>query len=402
MRLWTPTPIESPAPPVWKQAPKRGLPGGLMFIAGYILPAIGQTHFFVRSLLALGLLWTAYVVWTLDSIERLPKLQMWGIRMISVVCVPLLAWVFYVVIPISQPPSFPSSREIADEVIKRLPVSKPLSPVVETDPQRTGEPTRRVPNVVCSLNENLSPCELSCSITNANKVALHDTTIGFNSLLPWQTTVAARPEARVTFVKSDTLPVPDPGGKRARHIRAFTVHVPMVPPTETVSFTLWTDSSNNRRSCLQEIGIQRLRKTILKDFYTLVLESGLSLPPLEDTMTAQAIDSGLFSPDGFSSEIGSGTVRLKSRAQIASQEEFQKVYSELKAKFSDAWRGRKECLAPVYTAEETGGTPITFASFPPDINTSVVMAFRLPDAPKGTTVQIDARPPVPKEYDCLP
>ena len=125
MRLWKPTPVEYPAPPVWKQAPKRGLLGGLMFIAGYILPAIGQTHFVVRALLVLGLVWIAYVVSTLDSVERLQKGWVYAIRSVSFASVPLLAFVFYVLIPIPQPPSFPTSKEIADELEKRLPVHKP-------------------------------------------------------------------------------------------------------------------------------------------------------------------------------------------------------------------------------------------------------------------------------------
>ena len=91
-----------------------------MFIAGYLLPTAGYASFWVPVLILVGLLWIAYVVSTLDLVERLSKKHRGAVRGLAFVMICPIFWLVTTAFPIQQPQRFPTTIEIADEVDKRI------------------------------------------------------------------------------------------------------------------------------------------------------------------------------------------------------------------------------------------------------------------------------------------
>jgi len=265
-------------------------------------------------------------------------------------------------------------------------------------------PSPRLPNepVTASCQVGLSACQLSCSAENPNATAVRDVAVAFNGVLPTNTRISGPPDARITLEKSDTLPVPDPNRERWTGEKAFTVRIPLVPQGMKIPFSLWTDDKNNQRACQQLLGINHRRHDILKHFFERVRQEvspRQSVPDLKVLFSAIAKNDELFQPDTVMSEFGRRPVAFKSDTELRALNLYGGTLKSFKARFIDVFQNRGECMAPVFTVEQTPGAT-TFASFPPDLQTYLGPAFKGPEVRSGQEITVEFRPAPPPAYDC--
>ena len=254
----------------------------------------------------------------------------------------------------------------------------------------------------CYLSDDESACQLSCVIENSGSAAARDVAVGFVSYLPTQTQLAAPPDARIELGKSATLPIPDPAGQIDRQLRAFTIQIPVIPPGSKLPFTVWTDDDNNRKACQQLIKIRQIGRQILADFFARILETHAAAPsqvPNLDLLSSATAKKGcLFQPDFVLSEQGRGPVGFITPVEAKSLKMVERILPALKPKFIDTFKNRGECMAPIFTVEQTGGTSVTFAVFPPHVRTYITGHFNFPPPKEG----LEWRPVPPANYECTP
>ncbi len=149
------------------------------------------------------------------------------------------------------------------------------------------------------------------------------------------------------------------------------------------------------------MGIRQRQERVVSAFLErLRTEESSPIPASQDIFVEQAKRDALFHPDQFSSDAGSGAVSFMTEKDQKVQRDFQEVYARLKRRYVSVFQNQTQCLAPVYIAEQSANRSVTFAMFPPFINTRVVMAIPMPTTPKGKTLTIKSRPPIPEKYDC--
>jgi len=223
--------------------------------------------------------------------------------------------------------------------------------------------------------------------------------------LPTETQLSAPPDFRVRLEKSDALPIPAPTGKIDRSVRAFTVFIPQIPPrTSSMEFSLWTDDQNNKRACQQMLVLEHKSLPLIKSYFAALVESK-SIPaekvPNPDTLFhATAKENSLYQPDSVQSEYGRKSVEFVTPQEREALGLKTEAYT-LKPKFSYIF-DNEECIAPVFTVEQTGGKTASFASMSADIKSVWLIGFRIPpgglNALAGTSMAF--RPDPNTSYSC--
>jgi hypothetical protein len=121
------------------------------------------------------------------------------------------------------------------------------------------------------------------------------------------------------------------------------------------------------------------------------------LPDLEVLFSATAKRENLFQPDSVLSDQGRRRVDLLMPAEEHALRQQEDAY-RFKPQFVDVFKTREECLAPVFTVEQTGGASVSFASYPADVPTFSFVKFAVP----LTSQVLTERPTPPPQYNCLP
>lgn len=292
---------------------------------------------------------------------------------------------------------------VTAQVLRRLRVSVLLSVLVAVAifivlDRLFPMPSTENPIATCTLPKDESLCQLTCTVTNSNPVAVKSTAVGFVGYFPNMTRISAPPDFRVKLEASDALPVPDPEGHVDRNALAFTVYIPQLPPKITLAIDLWTDDSNNRRACQQTTSIANTERPILERFLKAVKlnDASLPAPDLNTLVTALAKQNGIYRPEFVQSEYGRQHVTY-----ITAEEEralaLQANLDSLKPKYASIFDRTNYCTAPVFTVAQTGGTTTTFAMMLR--NTYLDLAAPIVSR-SMTTMKLNFRPTPPVNYAC--
>jgi hypothetical protein len=254
--------------------------------------------------------------------------------------------------------------KIPDNISAKADVNHPVIPLGKTrllPPQGWLPPRQDVrlqqPLVNCRLPDDGSPCELNCSINNKNQVAVRDVALGLIGPLPAKTRIAAAPDTRIEMVKPDTLPVPNPNGQVMSDLRSLTIKAPIVAPNSEVSFSLWTDDSDNKRACQQLLGMEHKRREAMKEFFRRALAAGdvkaSQVPAADDVYLALAKNADLFQVSVVTSEIGRESVHFKTSTEDSALKKYELV-QRVSQREIGVFNDGGECMAPVFRYEQNG------------------------------------------------
>ena len=264
--------------------------------------------------------------------------------------------------------------------------------------------------VQCSLLNDLSACTVVCAVENVGTVAANKVALGFAGFLPAQTQISADTDTGIELKRSDTLPIPDPSGAFDRGMRAFSVQIPAVPPKTKLFFTLWTDSEDNRKACQQLARIRQMQREIITAIFAEALETraavSTQLPEIDSVLRAIAKVECLFHPYRITvPEQGRWAVNFTTPAETQILKKLNLVYSKVDSKV----RGTvtEECMAPVFSVEQSDGSPLTFNLFPSYSNwyaegPRIILDPEVLKLLKPGPFTIPLRPVPPQSYSCRP
>jgi len=294
-----------------------------------------------------------------------------------------------------------ATKKYVDEMATAI--SDKLKPFLIREPRTsessTGKPEQPKAEVTpvylsaqCSLPKDFSSCEIKCSVHNPHDVAISDVSVGFNGIYPYQTRLAAGTETHMSIKKQETLPLPMAGGYIDQNLQAFSVEIPLVPQRASLSFTLWSRSDDNQKTCtyLKTTIRAEQRKKIDQ---LVAMKHNLNADMMESLQTKKA---SLFVPGYFMSAEGRRKVEFVTNQEEKNAKDFSDLYDKA-GKTIPA----KRCLIPIFAAENNDGSIQYFANAPPMMTwvfnrESMKMTTR-PDG-KGGTIETDPHPP--ENYVC--
>ena len=247
----------------------------------------------------------------------------------------------------------------------------------------------------CTLPKDFSPCEIKCSAYNPHDAAMSNVSIGFNGIYPYQTRLAAGTETHMAIKKQETLPLPMSGGYLDQSLLAFSVELPLIPPKTSLSFTLWSTSEVNQKTC------EYLKTTVRSDQKRKIdalIEIAAGEKQKLDAgrmVSLQAKKTSLFIPGYSMSSEGRRKVEFITDDEEKNAKGFDVFYKR------DGKSLQKEsCLAPVFAAERTDGNPQYFINAPPMMTWSITTFKEAPLPAGGFKLESDPRPP--ERYSCEP
>lgn len=310
---------------------------------------------------------------------------------------------------VSKLTSYIERQKLDDEMLngwrRRLSVLPPrdweATKRISSHPRNALEVETAAVRAKCFLSDGNSACEMRCMVSNSGIVPVKDVTVGFQSMFPALTRVAADSDAGITLTRSETLPLADAAGAFP-DVLAFTVHIPMIPPRTTLRFTLWTASEDNQRACRQLTKIHGLQQRIMDDFYKAILQANAAspteLPQLSLVLSAAAKQNNLFVPGAVASETGRVAVGFLTSEEKQASDSYSRVDKRFRPIFPQVFQNRGACVGPVFTLEQTSGDPLYLMRVTPYV-TELSASVRVPEIPKGGLILEMSTVP-PKEYYC--
>ena len=155
-------------------------------------------------------------------------------------------------------------------------------------------------------------------------------------------------------------------------VRAFTVEIPEIPAGTTLHFELGTFLNTNLAACGQLIRINQIQKEILTDFFDKISEKATTpseVPSVDVVTAALAKKFCLYHPDKIMSDQGRTAVAFITPSDETSLELLDRVAAREAPVYNAILRTREECMAPVFTAEQSDGSAANFAIMPNGVAT---------------------------------
>jgi hypothetical protein len=259
----------------------------------------------------------------------------------------------------------------------------------------------REPNlsVRCNLSSSSNPAEIICEIENTGRAESKDIYIGFNRMLPLQTTLISEPEVGAELVPSNDPPDPNIFQQSAEFRQAFAVRIPRVPTGETVAFRIITRDPDNIRAADQVLRIWGEIDSRLNKFGKMLLADHPEYQDrwsVDDFMSAISKRDNFFTPGRFTYENGTQDIEFISRNERLADATVDDLTKRFEKQYSHIFKGSKDFKAPVIKIKVVDGER-TFASSPPFVKTRI--EFRVPSSKLAKGKPISVQPSIPKSYE---
>jgi len=245
----------------------------------------------------------------------------------------------------------------------------------------------------CELLDDLSPCKVRCVIKNIGRKEARDVSMSFNQTLLLGTRISANPVYNIKLIESDILP--NPNLEESKHLRAFIINIPLIPPKTEVSFTLYTNNKKNIEAGKQANIIFEVIRKIMNDFEDRIKKYSRDAKKWNKdlVLSAYAKKRCLYQP-GYLLYSGE-QIKIK----FITEEEYRAdyinsiMYKKYKNDFSEIYKNRGQYKAPVYLVKQKQGY-VSFASFPPYVRTFWETSHKItPEEIKSRQIEINIIPP---------
>lgn len=255
-------------------------------------------------------------------------------------------------------------------------------------------------SVECKLDPNNDPSCIECTVFNKGLAEAKDVYVGFNNMLPLDTTIFFLPELGLELHEANLPPDPNILPHVAHLTKAFSVRIPRVARKSEITFQVKTINKDNIRAANQVLRIREEIINILTTFgerLSLYHSEEYSKWDAPTIIQARIKQENFFTPGKFSYVNGQFPVVFISDDDELALAANQDLYSKYKKEHVDVFSSSKEFKAPVLRIKTPRGES-AYAIFPPYVNTfTEVMIVPLNEISKKGSISI--APPVPESYD---
>jgi hypothetical protein len=184
-------------------------------------------------------------------------------------------------------------------------------------------------SVRCSPLDSWKPIGVECIVHNTGRGEARDVRVSFNSMLPLDTLVRARPEIGAELIPSPTPPDPEKTPEWAKTQLAFSVRIPRIISKDSLSFQVTTIDADNEKAAGQILRIREEFSTVLKMFIERLEKinpEAVKQLNYDKIMSAQTKRDTLFIPARFSYEAGQQKIEYFSEEEQAAEALFNSTF----------------------------------------------------------------------------